>query len=879
MSRPTDDQYLEVCKHCIAYLSEKHPNEKGLFRSSVSQTEVRALQTQILQFSNNTFRDEPDPHLVAEVIQTTFKNLTFPLLHEVYQDIVETDLDDEDFDISELAIQKWIVKLPESKFYLAVSLFQLLARLAALDESDTNLIQLAYCVSPTICRPTTSAYMSIRHMEDLRKVRPVISFIIENCDEVFVDGLQPLPFPYNGSGGDNSLSPSIMGGRHLTNQVSLGFGSFVDGIVSDPERGDGGDISTMMSTAMVIDTSSSSSGGSKSGSEGKGGDNASVSSMDDGSSVGSNEDKDGAVQPPSKRPHLIVSVPSTSVGADGPPVSSPTNAAASAAAASAPTTTTASVEVDPLQHYSDTEWNVLEALITSKSALFLDFDDKSQETYMSSRSDSFDRRSGSMDESSPATPNSTNSNSKRNSGNYASPTPPSSSGGADGSGSSAMLASPPTAPHPSSAAAGGSISAPSSTSPHSAGGQSKTVFKNRRRRMVADCKALRSQIFEFEQEWTRKHNRVPKNFERGSMESVYTRYRKLKKEIRDLAATDIERCGRGFLARVRLGIVTKEMLERVKIMKRSSSSGSGKQSSGDQKTTTTAAAASSTAPTTATASTVPAAGAGAAAASSGSGESLSADSIAAGTSATDQYAQYRALLVQKRDLKRELKRFDEEFLEKWGRAPKKSDKEVIRPMYQNYHEIKNKLEHLRTTIEASHGPLPDDLQDTDGRASLSSAGSHSSLGVDATLRKENRAGSIEDLAGDSEDMRMSVSGGLPSSAIAAAVAASGDGAEGTAAAADGSAAMQSEPGADGVGSLAFGAATSKVINVEGELEALQMEKRNLHAYLKVYERDFSRLHGRPVTKHADIQPVAHEYQRYKELKSLIREKKMKLGVK
>jgi hypothetical protein len=28
-------------------------------------------------------------------------------------------------------------------------------------------------------------------------------------------------------------------------------------------------------------------------------------------------------------------------------------------------------------------------------------------------------------------------------------------------------------------------------------------------------------------------------------------------------------------------------------------------------------------------------------------------------------------------------------------------------------------------------------------------------------------------------------------------------------------------------------------------------------------RDFSRMHGRPVTKHADIQPVAHEYQRYK----------------
>lgn len=93
---------------------------------------------------------------------------------------------------------------------------------------------------------------------------------------------------------------------------------------------------------------------------------------------------------------------------------------------------------------------------------------------------------------------------------------------------------------------------------------------------------------------------------------------------------------------------------------------------------------------------------------------------------------------------------------------------------------------------------------------------------------------------------------------------------------------------------------------------MQVEKRNLHAYLKVYERlvaishstmsslhfltishsfllflplssllhsDFSRMHGRPVTKHADIQPVAHEYQRYKELKNLIRDKKLGAGAK
>jgi hypothetical protein len=92
MVRHTDEQLLEVCKLCISYLHDKHSGEAGLFRSSVAQTDVRALQSQIIQQSYSKFRDEPDPHLVAEVLQTSFKNLVYPLLYEVYQDIVETGI-------------------------------------------------------------------------------------------------------------------------------------------------------------------------------------------------------------------------------------------------------------------------------------------------------------------------------------------------------------------------------------------------------------------------------------------------------------------------------------------------------------------------------------------------------------------------------------------------------------------------------------------------------------------------------------------------------------------------------------------------------------------------------------------------------------------
>jgi hypothetical protein len=42
----------------------------------------------------------------------------------------------------------------------------------------------------------------------------------------------------------------------------------------------------------------------------------------------------------------------------------------------------------------------------------------------------------------------------------------------------------------------------------------------------------------------------------------------------------------------------------------------------------------------------------------------------------DMYRRYRGLLEQKRELKRELKAYDEQFSRDYGRIPKKTDKEV-----------------------------------------------------------------------------------------------------------------------------------------------------------------------------------------------------------
>lgn len=91
MPKIPDDVLLDVAGFCVKYLTERFSNERGLFRFAVSQTDVRQLQSQIAQ-KTVTHRDDLDPHVVAEVLQTTYRDLESPLLHEVYPDILNTGM-------------------------------------------------------------------------------------------------------------------------------------------------------------------------------------------------------------------------------------------------------------------------------------------------------------------------------------------------------------------------------------------------------------------------------------------------------------------------------------------------------------------------------------------------------------------------------------------------------------------------------------------------------------------------------------------------------------------------------------------------------------------------------------------------------------------
>jgi len=205
----------------------------------------------------------------------------------------------------------------------------------------------------------------------------------------------------------------------------------------------------------------------------------------------------------------------------------------------------------------------------------------------------------------------------------------------------------------------------------------------------------------------------------------------------------------------------------------------------------------------------------------------------------------------------------------------------MRPVYQQYHELKARLEALRRDVEACYGYFPAEAEGDDG--AQPGEGLYTS---------------------EDEGAAMTISSSTAATAAAAAAAAAATLAAGefvpsvgTGQARTGAAQLLPAPGffsaanVGGVGITSVGTTSSGVafpiaipaappieavggLGVPGQnrsLAQLQEEKRALHAHLKAYEHEFQITHGRQVMHQEDILPVSSEYRRYKELKQIIRE--------
>ena len=65
----------------------------------------------------NRVRNELDPHIVTGILQKTLKELSPSPFHEVYEDILATEIN-EDLVQERQTVQNWLVKLPQDRFEL-----------------------------------------------------------------------------------------------------------------------------------------------------------------------------------------------------------------------------------------------------------------------------------------------------------------------------------------------------------------------------------------------------------------------------------------------------------------------------------------------------------------------------------------------------------------------------------------------------------------------------------------------------------------------------------------------------------------------------------------------------------------------------------------
>jgi hypothetical protein len=220
------------------------------------------------------------------------------------------------------------------------------------------------------------------------------------------------------------------------------------------------------------------------------------------------------------------------------------------------------------------------------------------------------------------------------------------------------------------------------------------------------------------------------------------------------------------------------------------------------------------------------------------------------------------LMVQKRELKAQLKTYDLNFAKQKGRMPVKAEKEPIRGLYEKYNALKAHISMLesgggvsqsgstassigastlsQTQLRHSMGGSMPGRRGGNGPVygssdrSVDSAGSEDSFGrqINAELIQKTRGRSSSSGSMASGSINIDLSGGLLTS--------------------------------DSKGGGSSGSAP-----LPTDLRALKEEKGTLHQMLRSYEKDFFKEHNRQVSSFADIKPVASQYRRYKDIKKAI----------
>ncbi|CAJ1966800.1 unnamed protein product [Cylindrotheca closterium] len=352
-----------------------------------------------------------------------------------------------------------------------------------------------------------------------------------------------------------------------------------------------------------------------------------------------------------------------------------------------------------------------------------------------------------------------------------------------------------------------------------------------RKRTVAACRALRSQILRFEDAFIQMHGRAPRGAaERAPLATTYAQYKEWKRAIRADAACRIQALVRGALTRGKLSQSSDAQMQQVISRRagRSDSFGFGKTTleqlqipadigESDMPITqpdpfTDLAAKSQPLPP-----------------QWGSNQSIrrprtSNDSFAspvpkAATSSPSSPNDINRmslpdLQARKRDLKQQLKQYDMNFARRHKRMPVKAEKEPIRHLYEQYNALKSQITTMEQEGRQSSVPSPVAATPT-------------------TVLPQRTISPVSGLDNGGDESPIGSRGKMKPA--------------------------RSPPAA----------ANSTAGPLSQDLAALKTEKGRLHQMLRSYEKDFYKEHKRQVSSFADIRPVANQYRRYKEIKKAI----------
>lgn len=580
----SNSQFIQVCIASCQYLQEKFIHERNLFISSPSsQIQVRQLVAHVQSGEHFKMRDETDPHVIAGAILHTLQNMPSPIFCDVLQLIMETEL------TSDSALRKESVvfllqHIPQVKLDLLSTLVALLARIASIaddssqqrnatDNKSDMAGALSLSISPFLCRPADTAFMSLRHKEYIPKVRALLNFLINtpaillNVRSTKVNSVNSSINRFRKESKDVMKLTSTLKSepKVLNSLTSIGYNEelhkqgMYSGIVESIQRSDEQKkevVSRLAPPPLIM----SSSGDMLIEEE------TTIKFSRDGEIREKNgecyDDYDSSIKERD--------VERKRRGERSDRLRFDTDSRECIAINS------------HLQYVHSQGWSVLQSLVYNRVTAFVQIDSLNTKQQSSEFKESQIPASGSnyVDDTRAATTN------------------------------------------------------------------IKSTRHTLRRRMVAECKVVKEQIYFFEQFFSQQHNRLPRSSERGSMGQAYTRYKEMKRVIRDFAATDIQRVFRGYFWR--RSYVAGEPRRK------------GQRTSSDSVI--------SPFPSTSRGIFPPAL----------NSQLVQTQTVPVLISSlpTDILMQCRQLLQEKRDIKRRLKCFDEDFSRDYGRAPKKADKEV-----------------------------------------------------------------------------------------------------------------------------------------------------------------------------------------------------------